>query len=538
MPHSLDRAGILSLVALTLHYSCFAIVLHVSRTTPGTRYSASSAIFLTEVVKILASIGLVAATGELHDAAMQRKRLGEERRLEALAAADREASEERRVQAVEEEKRLWARIQKGEEASLIVAADETAIPVQLHRRASSSVTKLPQLGPKIPKNNTLSIDVALAQGKAPSARAPSFALIPATPAPIPSPTLTPDVAALHPDRVTADPAVIATSGSRPLWSDLGEGEWWQALLAGLFTKDLWHLAALAGLFCFQGNAQFVASGNLSVPVFLLAYQLKIPATAMFSIYLLDRVLSRQQWFSLLVLSVGVGLVQLSNTDSDPLAMPRLHDGSMPSQALGFAAVIAACLSSGFASVSFERVLKARAQPLTFSGSDEVPSRSYDSSDRLTAQQTPLLSTHTNSAAPSKSGSVWMRNIQLSAFGLLVSLPFILWDVGSDYGPLDYEVIEPALPELRYARTIFDRFFDGFDRPLPWLVVILQSVGGLLNALVMRHADNLLKCYAVSVSIVLSFAASVVLFEYKVSTGVFLSCVLVLVSTWTYARSHR
>ena len=201
---------------------------------------------------------------------------------------------------------------------------------------------------------------------------------------------------------------------------------------------------------------------------------------MFSIYLLDRVLSRQQWFSLLVLSVGVGLVQLSNTDSDPLAMPRLHDGSMPSQALGFAAVIAACLSSGFASVSFERVLKARAQPLSFSGSDEVPSRSYDSSDRLTAQQTPLLSTHTNSAAPSKSGSVWMRNIQLSAFGLLVSLPFILWDVGSDYGPLDYEVIEPALPELRYARTIFDRFFDGFDRPLPWLVVILQSVGGLLN----------------------------------------------------------
>lgn len=206
---------------------------------------------------------------------------------------------------------------------------------------------------------------------------------------------------------------------------------------------------------------------------------------MFSVYLLDRVLTRQQWFSLLVLSVGVGLVQLSSTDaasSDPLAVPRLHDGSMPSQALGFAAVIAACLSSGFASVSFERVLKSRPQPLTLSDSDDTPSRMYNTSNRLSAQQMPLLSTHSNAnaAAPSKHGSVWMRNIQLSAFGLLVSLPFILWDVGSDFGPLDYEVVEPALPGLRFARTIFDRFFDGFDRPLPWLVVILQSVGGLLN----------------------------------------------------------
>ena len=201
---------------------------------------------------------------------------------------------------------------------------------------------------------------------------------------------------------------------------------------------------------------------------------------MFSVYLLDRVLTRQQWFSLLVLSVGVGLVQLSSTVSDSLAMPRLHDGSMPKQALGFAAVFAACLSSGFASVSFERVLKSRPRPLTLSDIDETPTRMYDTSNCLSAQQVPLLSAHTNSAAPSKSGSVWLRNIQLSAFGLLVSLPFILWDVGADFGPLDYEVIEPALPGLGYARTIFDRFFDGFDRPLPWLVVILQSVGGLLN----------------------------------------------------------
>lgn len=35
------------------------------------------------------------------------------------------------------------------------------------------------------------------------------------------------------------------------------------------------------------------------------------------------------------------------------------------------------------------------------------------------------------------------------------------------------------------------------------------------ALVMRHADSVLKCYAVSLSMVLSFAAGIVLFQYKV-----------------------
>lgn len=50
------------------------------------------------------------------------------------------------------------------------------------------------------------------------------------------------------------------------------------VIADLRPPSCSHLGtsqALAGLFCFQGNAQFVASGNLSVPVFLLAYQLKV-----------------------------------------------------------------------------------------------------------------------------------------------------------------------------------------------------------------------------------------------------------------------
>ncbi|GAA5982538.1 hypothetical protein JCM10908_006690 [Rhodotorula pacifica] len=539
----IPKAGVLSLVALTVHSSCFSIVLHIARTTPGGHFNASSSIFLAEVVKIFVSIGLVAATGELHEATVRRKQLQEEERAEKIAAADPEALEERRLKSLEEEQRLWAGLQEPKDAGLFAASGETAIPVQLHRRNSSASSSRPgippQPGPKSPKNN-LSINVALAQGKALPARAPSFALIPATPMPIPSPTRTPDVAALHPDRLISDPTHLDAAYAAPAWSDLGEREWWGALRDALVTKDLWHLAVLACLFCFQGNAQFIASGNLSVPFFLLAYQLKIPATALCSVYLLNRVLTRQQWFSLSALAIGVGLVQLSQADNNKSGSNSgllLHDGSESSQAFGLAAVIAASISSGWATVYFERMLKSRWQH-----ANETPggcaSRSFDSPMEVSGQQIPLLSTHIESPSPEKPISVWMRNIQLAFFGLFVSIPFVLWDIGADLGPLNVEVVEPSFPGIGMTRMAFHRFFDGFDRPLPWLVVLLQASGGLLSALVMLYADNLLKCYSVSVSIVLSYAASIILFQFRVSPGVFLGCILVLISTWTYAHSGR
>ena len=45
----------------------------------------------------------------------------------------------------------------------------------------------------------------------------------------------------------------------------------------VFGKGWWKLAIPAVLFVFQANAQYVASGNLSVPLFQLAYQLKVRA---------------------------------------------------------------------------------------------------------------------------------------------------------------------------------------------------------------------------------------------------------------------
>ncbi|VDO15078.1 unnamed protein product [Rodentolepis nana] len=52
----------------------------------------------------------------------------------------------------------------------------------------------------------------------------------------------------------------------------------------------------------------------------------------------------------------------------------------------------------------------------------------------------------------------------------------------------------------------DGFFRGYNF-LVLLVILLQSVGGLLVAVVIKYADNILKVFSTSISIILSCLAS-------------------------------
>ena len=60
------------------------------------------------------------------------------------------------------------------------------------------------------------------------------------------------------------------------------------------------------------NINFIALHCLTYKV---SYQLKILTTALFSVMLLGKQLSRVQWVSLLVLFGGVSLVQVAQIDS-------------------------------------------------------------------------------------------------------------------------------------------------------------------------------------------------------------------------------
>ena len=237
--------------------------------------------------------------------------------------------------------------------------------------------------------------------------------------------------------------------------------------------------------------------------------------------MLGRALSRMQWSSIGLLSLGVGIVQIAtqategesrarksgavlpepllpsiNSTIDPLLDVRSILSSpakavLPemNQLLGLTAVCLACLSSGFASVFFEKQLK-KPSPSLFIKEPKTP-------------PTPI---------PFRKTGLWIRNIQLSLFSLVVGL--VIYTCTSSDSLADFLV--------------------GFT-PIVYFLVCLQVLGGLLAALVIQHADNIAKSFSASCSIILSFAASIVLFDYKTTPGIVVGGAAVIGATWLYSE---
>lgn len=201
--------------------------------------------------------------------------------------------------------------------------------------------------------------------------------------------------------------------------------------------------------------------------------MKILTTAAFSVLLLRRKLSSTKWLALLFLALGVGIVQIQNGSSQ--AATAIHHDMNAIK--GFMAVVAACFTSGLAGVYFEMVLK------------------------------------------NSQGDLWVRNVQLSLFSLLPALAAIVFSGPSSAasGPLGW-----------FDTNIFANF-----TAWAWATVFIQVLGGLLTALVIKYADNILKGFATSLSIVISFMASVVLFDFRMTITFVLGSTIVLVATWMY-----
>ncbi|KAI9064420.1 hypothetical protein FKP32DRAFT_1603213 [Trametes sanguinea] len=241
----------------------------------------------------------------------------------------------------------------------------------------------------------------------------------------------------------------------------------------VFRPDCWKLSIPAILYVIQNNLQFVAVSNLEAATFQVSYQMKILTTAAFSVVLLRKKLSPTKWLALLFLAIGVGVVQIQNGSSS--GHTSGGSGHDMNAFKGFMAVVMACFTSGLAGVYFEMVLK-------------------------------------NSQA-----DLWVRNVQLSLFSLLPALVPILFSDAS-----------PARPSPGWLQQLFANF-----GAWAWATVLIQVLGGLLTALVIKYADNILKGFATSLSIVISFLASVALFNFQMTLTFVLGSTIVLVATWMY-----
>ncbi|XP_061680196.1 UDP-N-acetylglucosamine transporter-like isoform X2 [Syngnathoides biaculeatus] len=150
--------------------------------------------------------------------------------------------------------------------------------------------------------------------------------------------------------------------------------------------------------------------------------------------------------------------------------------SAGSQFAGVTAVLVACCSSGFAGVYFEKILKESKQ------------------------------------------SVWIRNIQLGIFGLFFGF----------FGMLSFDgdkVMESGM-------------FQGYNA-VTCAVVTLQALGGLVIAAVIKYADNILKGFATSLSIILSaFISYFFLQDFEPTSIFFLGAVLVIAATFLYGYKGK
>ena len=114
-------------------------------------------------------------------------------------------------------------------------------------------------------------------------------------------------------------------------------------------------------------------------------------------------------------------------------------------------------------------------------------------------------------------SIWMKNFFLSVF----SLPFALLEAVRQVG--------------RTFDSDLSMFFYGYDN-IVLIVVVLQALGGLLTAAVMKYAGVISKCFAVSLSTVLCTIVGVSMGQEESLRTLIFGSAIVNVAVYMYFTS--
>ena len=163
------------------------------------------------------------------------------------------------------------------------------------------------------------------------------------------------------------------------------------------------------------------------------------------------------------------------SDSKETAASVLKETHIQYRIFGFTAALVACVLSGLAGIYFEKILK---------GSDVW---------------------------------LWMRNIQLSLLGI----PF-----GS------------CMSFVQHFQGIQEKgFFFGYDLFVIYLVA-LNAGYGLIVAVVVKYADNIIKGFAHSLAVVITCIMSIFIFGFVVSPQFAVGAIMVVVSMFMYAYKPK
>lgn len=248
-----------------------------------------------------------------------------------------------------------------------------------------------------------------------------------------------------------------------------------AAICAVKPGDSARLAIPAILFVLQNAAMQLATVHLPAALFQVTWQGKTLVMAGLSVLLLDKRLVRSAWLAIAFMAVGIAVVQLSQSKEGKQAL--MANASEQQPALGLFFVLGGCLCSGFAAVYLEKLVKQK-----------------EKTERT---------------------SMWIQNMQLAFYSLLLtSLTSTMNSVAEHTG-----------------------FFRGFSFSV-WIMILNNAIGGLLVALVIKHADNILRGFATALATVLTTIGSVVCFGFEIHASFFIGSILVVGSSLLYGGALK
>jgi UDP-sugar transporter A1/2/3 len=242
-------------------------------------------------------------------------------------------------------------------------------------------------------------------------------------------------------------------------------------------KNTMLLAVPASAYNLQMSLEYVALANLDAATFSVLVQTKLLFTATFAAAVLKKKLKYIQIISLVLLTVGVMLCNMP-------AKAKADDGSSAyafdaKTTKGITATLGIALSSGFASVYTEKVLKAQRRP---------------------------------SATTSGEYGLAYSQVQLALMSLAT--------IGA------YAIMKDFTAIIQFG------LFHNFSGPA-YLSVFNSAIGGLIVAGVLKYADSVLKGYATAISVIFTGLLSMLIFGTELGIIYFLGIVNVVTAVILY-----
>mmetsp|Transcript_34633 Transcript_34633/g.83680 ORF Transcript_34633/g.83680 Transcript_34633/m.83680 type:complete len:382 (+) Transcript_34633:331-1476(+) len=238
-----------------------------------------------------------------------------------------------------------------------------------------------------------------------------------------------------------------------------------------YMKQDWKntlLVAVPGTaYNLQTSLEYVALANLDAAMFSVLVQTKLLFTATFAAIFLGKRLKYIQVISLVLLTVGVMLCNM-----------KFGDEAGSYNMKGIMATLGIAVSSGFASVYTEKVIK----------------------------------THRAKSPVTGQYGLAYTQVQLASMSLVT--------IGI------YAIIMDFKPIVEYG------LFHNFNGAA-FLTILNSAIGGLIVASVLKYADSVLKGYATAISVIMTGVLSMFLFGTKLNVVYFMGIANVVVAVLLY-----